>query len=131
MSCGAPGRHSECHPQGVPTTSSRTQILTVPSADSAFRMHVQRIQAAGVETPEELERRLRLVFPRVVVRARNLSGEGPAWYVYRDGGWRSSMKGEWWTDASLPRVVATADGWLAEANATAAGLLGIDPADVT
>ena len=94
-------------------------------------MHVQRIQAAGVETPEELERRLRLVFPRVVVRARNLSGEGPAWYVYRDGGWRSSMKGEWWTDASLPRVVATADGWLAEANATAAGLLGIDPADVT
>jgi PAS domain-containing protein len=112
---------------GVATTSSRAQILTIPSADTAFRAHVQRIQSDGVETPDELERRLRLVFPRVVVRARSLTGEGPAWYVYRDGGWRSSASGEWWTDASLPRVVVSPDGWLVEANATAAGLMGFEP----
>jgi hypothetical protein len=112
-----------------PATSSRPQILTIPSADSAFRVHVGRIQSAGVDSPEELERRLRRVFPRVVVRARSLSGEGPAWYVYRDGGWRTSVEGEWWADGSLPRVAVSADGWLTEANPTAAGLLAIDPTD--
>jgi len=115
---------------GVAATSSRVQILTIPSADTAFRAHVQRIQSDGVETPDELERRLRRVFPRVVVRARSLTGEGPAWYVYRDGGWRPSASGEWWTDASLPRVVVTLDGWFVEANATAAGLLGFRQDDV-
>ena len=38
------------------------------------------------------------MFPRVVVRARSLSGEGPAWYVYRDGVWRTSVEGEWWAE---------------------------------
>jgi PAS domain-containing protein len=110
-------------------TSSRVQILTIPSADTAFRAHDQRIPTDGVETPDELERRLRVVCPRVVVRARILTGEGPAWYVYRDGGWRPSVDGEWWADPSLPSVVVAPDGWLIEANAMAAGLLGFEPED--
>lgn len=109
--------------------SSRPHILTIPSADTAFRQHVRRIHAEGIPSPHELEQRLRLVFPRVVVRERSLSGETPAWYVYRDGGWRPSMKGDWWTDDALPRIVVARDGWLTAANATAAGLLGIDPED--
>ena len=68
------------------------------------------------------------MFPRVVVRERTISGEPAAYYVYRDGGWRPPMDGRWWDDKSLPRVVVTAEGWLAEASATAAGLLGFDPA---
>jgi PAS domain-containing protein len=69
------------------------------------------------------------MFPRVVVRERTLSGEESAWYVYRDGGWRSALDGNWWEDESLPRVVVTQDGWLTHANPTAAGLLGLDPND--
>jgi PAS domain-containing protein len=109
--------------------TSRPRILTIPSADVAFRRHVAGIQDGGVRTPLELEERLRRIFPRVVVRERSLSGEGPGWYVYRDGGWRSSADGEWWADDQLPRVVVTPEGWLTEANATAAGLLGFAPED--
>jgi PAS domain-containing protein len=65
------------------------------------------------------------MFPRVVVRERMLSGEAPAWYVYRDGSWRSPLIGAWWDGADLPRVVVSPDGWITDANATAMGILGI------
>ena len=42
--------------------------------------------AGGVASPGELQRILRSQFPRVVVRARVLSGEArPTWYAFRDG----------------------------------------------
>jgi hypothetical protein len=99
---------------------------TIPSADAAFRKHVDRIRAEAA-TPAELEARLRRIFPRVIVRERKLTGEPPVWYVYRDGGWLSSEAGHWWEQPAMPRVVVSSDGFLAEANPTAAGLLGIDP----
>ena len=104
-----------------------TSLITIPSADVAFREHVSNL--ARPRTPEEFERRLRRIFPRVVVRERMLSGEDPAWYVYRDGSWRSPLVGAWWDGVDLPRVVVSPDGWITDANATAMGILGIERGD--
>lgn len=71
------------------------------------------------------------MFPRVVVRERTISGEPAAWYIYRDGGWRPQLDGNWWDDELVPRVVVASDGWVVEASSTAAGLLGIDPTQAT
>ena len=102
-------------------------VITIPASDTAFREHVHGL--APLTTPRELEERLRRIFPRVVVRERTISG-APGWYVYRDGSWSASQVGSWWDDPRLPRVVVSADGWLIEANATAAGLLDIERDDV-
>jgi PAS domain-containing protein len=102
-------------------------LITIPASDAAFREHVHGL--APLTTPRELEQRLRRIFPRVVVRERTISG-APGWYVYRDGSWSSSLIGNWWDDPRLPRVVLSADGWNVEANATGAGLLGMDVDDV-
>jgi len=110
---------------------ARLQIITIPTDDAAFLEMVGRLaQSNDVATPQAFEARLRRMFPRAVVRARELSGEAPAWYVYRDGGWRASLAGFWWEAPDLPRIVVTRDGWLAEANATAQGLLEIGPEDL-
>ena len=107
------------------------RIITIPSADTAFRRHVERLRASGdAPTPGQLETRLRRLFPRVLVRERELSGEPPAWYVYRDGGWQSSVSGPWWESTGLPQVTVSQEGWLTEANPTACGLLGIDPIEL-
>ena len=102
-------------------------LITIPASDAAFREHVHGL--APLTTPRELEGRLRQIFPRVVVRERTISG-APGWYVYRDGSWSSSLVGNWWDDLRLPRVVVSADGWNVEANATGAGLLGMQVGDV-
>jgi PAS domain-containing protein len=107
------------------------RIFTIPSDDTAFREHVDRMRHGNrAHRPEELEVRLRRLFPRVVVRERGLSGESPSWYVYRDGGWRSSMTGPWWEAPELPRVASSSDGWLTEANPAARSLLGIEASEI-
>src|SRR5919197_5875535 len=107
------------------------RLITIPSSDRAFREHVRNVRTtASPDTPEELERRLRQIFPRAVVRDRNLSGEEPAWYIYRDGQWRPTTSGAWWTDKAVARVVVSRERWLMSANPTAAGLLGGAPEQV-
>lgn len=108
--------------------SQRPEVLTIPASDSAFREHVALLKGDASD-PEALQRRLRRIYPLVLVRERPLSGQ-PAWYVYRDGRWRSP-EGTWWEDSSLPRVVASPEGWLLSVNHTAAGILGIDPESPT
>jgi PAS domain-containing protein len=106
-------------------------MISIPSTDTAFRRHVERLRATGeAATPGQLESRLRRLFPRVLVRERELSGEAPAWYVYRDGGWQSPVSGPWWEAAGLPRVTVSPEGWLSEANPTACSLLGIDATEL-
>jgi len=83
-------------------------LITIPSTDAAFRAHVHGIRRGAA--PTELEARLRRLYPRVVVRERTLSGEAPAWYVYRDGSWRSQLAESWWGETNLPRVVISFDG---------------------
>jgi PAS domain-containing protein len=108
-------------------SSATPHVITIPSSDLAFQGHVAMTATASLD-PGALERRLRRIFPLVVVRERAISGEA-AWYVYRDGRWRPP-EGMWWQEPSLPRVVISSDGWLIDANRTAADLLGIDPATV-
>jgi PAS domain-containing protein len=103
----------------------------IPSTDAAFRRYVDRLRGSfHMRSPEELEARLRRVFPRAAVRRRDISGEPAAWYVYRDGGWRPSMIGSWWEQPDLPRVEITREGWIQRANATARDLLGVRESDL-
>ena len=71
-------------------------ILTIPSSDLAFRAQIDRLVARAVpDDPAALQTRLRRLFPRAVVRRRDIAGEPTAWYVYRDGGWRPDLTGSW------------------------------------
>ncbi|HEX5240589.1 MAG TPA: hypothetical protein VFW20_06285 [Candidatus Limnocylindrales bacterium] len=101
-------------------------LITIPSNDAAFRRFVHRtlghIQAAS---PEAFEQRLRVTYPRALVRERGLVGELASWYVYRDGAWRAPDGDTWWEDPAVPRVEASVDGWIEGANPTARGLLGL------
>src|SRR5215210_1561509 len=116
---------------GASANSTEVSIITIPTNDLAFSQIVNRLHtSAEATTPAVLEARLRKVFPRAVVRARDLTGEPPAWYVYRDGAWTSSLVGPWWEAPELPRVVVSQDGWVLDANATARGLLGIELVDM-
>ena len=72
-------------------------LITIPASDGAFREHVRSLEASG---PRDLQERLRRLFPRVVVRERMISGD-PAWYVYRDGAWGTSLHGDWWEDERM------------------------------
>lgn len=110
--------------------STGIRIITIPTNDLAFfRIADHVFRSAGAANPSMLEARLRRTFPRVVVRAREISGDA-AWYVYRDGAWISPLSGPWWNEPGLPRVVVSADGWIAGASPTALGLLEIDATDL-
>ena len=106
---------------------ARPSLITIPASDPAFRRLVGEIEHDG--TPAALQARLRKVFPRVAVRERMISGSA-AWYVYRDGSWRSDLFGSWWEDDRLPRVVVSGEGWLEDANSLALGILGIHVSDI-
>lgn len=104
------------------------RVVTIPNSDAAFGRHVERLRSDGqFGTARQLEARLRGLFPRVVVRERELSGEPPVWYVYRDGRWQPPDEGPWFASSGLPRLELTLDGWLAGANPTARSLMGLGP----
>lgn len=106
------------------------QPRVVPSDDTAFREHVERLVSRhGFKSPDALEVRLRKLFPRVLVRASVVSGQEHIWYVYRDGVWRSGDEDRWWEDARVPRLSVSTDGWITDANASARSLLGLGVAD--
>lgn len=66
----------------------RPELVTNPRGDETFRAAAEAALAAGAETADELESALRPAYPRVVVRARELSAESAlVWYVYREGRW--------------------------------------------
>jgi PAS domain-containing protein len=103
------------------------ELISIPTSDIAFRHFVQRTLAkTQAGSPADLERQLRRTYPRVLVRERGLTGELPAWYVYRDGAWRASDADAWWEDVAVPRLEASSDGWIRRVNPPAAGVLGIE-----
>lgn len=115
----------------VDTNWRRVNLVTIPTEDKAFAQIAERLlENRDPGSAATLQARLRTVFPRAVVRARELTGESPALYVYRDGGWRTELHGPWWETPELPRLAVGRDGWLIEGNATALGLLGIDAAEL-
>jgi hypothetical protein len=105
-------------------------VRIIPSNDAAFRRYAEGVAARHpFNTVDELATRLRKLFPRVVVRASEVSGQEHVWYVYRDGVWQSSADPRWWADERAPRISVTEDGWIEEANAPARALLGLGPSD--
>jgi PAS domain-containing protein len=104
--------------------------VTIPTEDKAFAEICERLlEDRNPKGAAALQARLRTVFPRAVVRARELIGVHPALYVYRDGSWRSELHGLWWDTPDLPRLSLTREGWLIDGNATALGLLGVHPGE--
>ena len=66
----------------------RPLLVIDPRSDEAFVILAHRLVEDGMATVEDLERELRRVYPRAVVRQRELSGEAiVTWYVYREGSW--------------------------------------------
>ena len=70
------------------------------------------------------------MFPRVVVVERQLSGEPPTWYVYRDGRWAPPSATSWWTDPDMPCISVGLDGWIVEANPAGRALLNMPASDI-
>lgn len=115
----------------VAPSLARVNLVTIPTSDLAFAQIADRLlEDRDTKSPAALQARLRSIFPRAVVRARELAGERPALYVYRDGAWRTELHGDWWNSPDLPRLSVSPEGWLIEANATALGLLGIDASEL-
>jgi hypothetical protein len=63
-------------------------LIVNPTDDEIFGAYADLLVEHGAVSVEDLERRLRTVYPRATVHARDLSGESVLiWYVYRDGAW--------------------------------------------
>ena len=71
---------------------NRPPILVVnPADDRAFGCFAEVLVDRGASSTFELERRLRPIYSKAVVHARELSGEPfVIWYVYREGRWVDS-----------------------------------------
>ena len=66
----------------------KPRLVINPASDTVFVAFAQLIAQDGVASTDEFERRLRVQYPRAVVRARQLADEPIlVWYVYRDGRW--------------------------------------------
>jgi PAS domain S-box-containing protein len=96
----------------------------MPRSDQAFARAAQRL-AATVDSPSELEGRLRAVYPRTVVRERALSGEPPILYIYRDGRYEPEIADRWWEGTGVATaVIDLRTGTITEASAEWAAILG-------
>jgi hypothetical protein len=63
-------------------------LIANPAEDGIFAVFAQVLVDHGATSIEELERRLRGIYPDATVHARELAGEPVLiWYVYRDGHW--------------------------------------------
>lgn len=72
-------------------TMMRPILVVNPADDDVFGNFAQVLLNHGATSPSELERRLRPLYARAVVHARELSSEPfVIWYVYRDGQWVST-----------------------------------------
>jgi hypothetical protein len=71
---------------GAPSDTADLRVICLPSTDGTFAWAVRRALASGVvRSTGDLEAALRPHYPRVRVRARELSGEiTRTWYAYRD-----------------------------------------------
>ena len=96
---------AEHRSQAVPTRGGgawNSQSGSIPSSDEAFRRHVERLTSRHTfASPGDLATRLRRLFPRVLVRASEVSGQNNVWYVYRDGV-GSNPEASWWVDDHTP-----------------------------
>jgi hypothetical protein len=63
-------------------------LVVNPSDDEVFAKFAQLLIDHGAASTEELESRLRALYPRAAAHARELAAEAvKVWYVYREGHW--------------------------------------------
>jgi hypothetical protein len=63
-------------------------LVTNPAEDDVFAAFARLLVDHGTSSIEELQRRLRVAYPKAVVHPRELVDEPfLIWYVYRDGHW--------------------------------------------
>jgi hypothetical protein len=66
-------------------------LVINPADDEVFAGFAHLLVDHGAASTEELEQRLRTVYPETSVHRRELTGESTTiWYVYRDGHWLNS-----------------------------------------
>ncbi|HEY8635845.1 MAG TPA: hypothetical protein VIL81_01160 [Candidatus Limnocylindrales bacterium] len=71
-----------------------TTLVLNPRDDVGFVALAEALASDGIDSPLELQERLRRDYPDAVVRARELTGEAfTIWYVYRDGHWIPGLAG--------------------------------------
>ena len=107
-------------------------VVTIPSADRAFRAHVDAaIEDLGLRDVPALEARLREAYPTAALHVSSdlgsLGGDDARLYAYRDrDAARQPLPGDWWRDETLPRTVVNDEGRYLDANDAAARLFGVD-----
>lgn len=103
-------------------------VNTIPSHDAVLRRVVERVTHSGApQTADQLAALLRPLFPRVAVFERQLSGEWPHLYVYRDGRYEPEGRDRWWESPEVPRVrVSASTGKVTSVSNSWAGLMRSD-----
>lgn len=103
-------------------------VNTIPSHDAVLRRVVDRLtHTSPPQSAEQLADLLRPLFPRVAVFERQLSGEQPLLYVYRDGRYEPEHADPWWEAAEPPCICVSADsGQLTSVTGRWAGLMRSD-----
>jgi hypothetical protein len=66
--------------------SPRPRLFCFPSSDSFFAAIVEEVaRELALDSPDELVKALRPLYPQISVHPRRLEGEsGTVWYVYRE-----------------------------------------------
>jgi PAS domain-containing protein len=107
-------------------------IICIPSTDTAFLAAVMAVIASSESISlVDLQARVSRVYPAVVVRRRDLSGEfGHTWYAYRDGLFvPASGPGSWPSEPGTAWArIDPASGEILDANDALVALLA-DPGD--
>ncbi len=106
-------------------------VNTIPSHDAVLRRVVERVAGSRqFQTAQQLADILRPIYPRVAVFERQLSGEIPHLYVYRDGRYEPD-RGEWWTAPDVPCVhVSLATGQLTSVTGSWASMMRADASNL-
>jgi PAS domain-containing protein len=113
------------------SSTGTPRLITIPASDRAFARQVEAtVRDDASSTPAALQGRLRLLFPRVLVRERSLSDEAPAWYVYRDGHWHPG-EGDWWNQPNVPCVRVNGEGRFTALSPMAADLFEVEAGDAS
>ncbi len=107
-------------------------VNTIPSHDAVLRRVVDRLTELKMpQSAEQLAALLRPLFPRVAVFERQLSGEWPHLYVYRDGRYEPERLDRWWEAPDAPCVqIDGRSGVLTAVSGPWAGLMHAPPANL-
>ena len=110
----------------------RPIVTTFPSSDGAFRRAVERVDVGATpRAREELTKRLKPLFPRVAVFERELVGEPPQLYAFRDGRFERDVEDRWWDTEHVASVrLSAATGRLTSVSPEYAAIMGAAPADL-